>query len=79
MRKLVVTMWISLDGFIAGPNGDMDWVNSIYDEAMGNYEAEVVAGAVGPSRPNSVGLLGLSRRGVSRGCLRGRGVLRRRL
>ena len=43
MRKLVVTMWISLDGFIAGPNGDMDWVNSIYDEAMGNYEAEVVA------------------------------------
>ena len=45
MRKIVVSMWITLDGFIAGPNGDMDWVNAIFDEAMANYEAEVVGAA----------------------------------
>src|SRR5258707_15708039 len=26
MRKVIVTMWVTLDGFIAGPNGEMDWV-----------------------------------------------------
>jgi len=45
MRKLVVSMWITLDGFIAGPNGAMDWVNAIFDEAMANYEAEVLGAA----------------------------------
>jgi dihydrofolate reductase len=45
MRKLVVSMWITLDGFIAGPNGAMDWVNAIFDEAMANYEAGVLSTA----------------------------------
>lgn len=27
MRKLISFMHISLDGFVAGPNGEMDWIN----------------------------------------------------
>jgi dihydrofolate reductase len=38
-------MWITLDGFIAGPNGEMDWVGQFYDEAMGNYEDNLVSSA----------------------------------
>lgn len=36
MRKILVTMWITLDGFIAGPNGEMDWIQS--DDELGAYE-----------------------------------------
>jgi dihydrofolate reductase len=43
MRKIVVTMWVTLDGFIAGPNQEMDWV--MVDEAMGNYEGNLVSTA----------------------------------
>ncbi len=45
MRKIIVTMWMTLDGFIAGPNGEMDWVGESYDEAMGNYESDLVSTA----------------------------------
>lgn len=31
MRKLVLLMHTSLDGFVAGPNGEMDWI-SVNDE-----------------------------------------------
>ena len=44
MRKLVVTSWMTLDGFVAGPNNEMDWVGRFYDEAMGEYETELVRG-----------------------------------
>jgi dihydrofolate reductase len=44
MRKLIVTSWITLDGFVAGPNDEMDWVGRFYDEAMGEYETELVRG-----------------------------------
>jgi dihydrofolate reductase len=27
MRKIVSFMHVSLDGFVAGPNGEMDWIN----------------------------------------------------
>lgn len=27
MRKLVLFMHVSVDGFVAGPNGEMDWIN----------------------------------------------------
>jgi dihydrofolate reductase len=43
MRKIVTTTWVTLDGFIAGPNGEMDWV--MVDEEMGNYEYDVVSAA----------------------------------
>lgn len=45
MRKVIVTMWVTLDGFVAGPNGEMDWVTSNYDEAMGKYEDDIVSAA----------------------------------
>jgi dihydrofolate reductase len=43
MRKIITTMWVTLDGFIAGPNGEMDWIAEIYDEAMGTYENDLVS------------------------------------
>ncbi|GER91489.1 hypothetical protein KDW_56510 [Dictyobacter vulcani] len=45
MRKIITTMWVSLDGFIAGPNGEMDWIGELYDEAMGVYEHNFVSSA----------------------------------
>ena len=45
MRKLIVTMWVTLDGYIAGPNGELDWVTSGYDKDMGQYEDAVVSAA----------------------------------
>ncbi|HET9823733.1 MAG TPA: dihydrofolate reductase family protein [Chitinophagaceae bacterium] len=42
MRKIVLFMHISLDGFAAGPNGEMDWINvddEIFDYA-GNQTDE---------------------------------------
>jgi dihydrofolate reductase len=43
MRKVIVTMWVTLDGFIAGPNNDMSWIR--VDEAMGTYENDLVSAA----------------------------------
>jgi dihydrofolate reductase len=45
MRKIITTTWVTLDGFIAGPNGEMDWIEEIYDEAMGKYEYDLVSSA----------------------------------
>jgi dihydrofolate reductase len=35
MRKIVQFMHVSLDGFVAGPNGEMDWI--IVDESLFDY------------------------------------------
>ena len=43
MRKIITTTWITLDGFIAGPNEAMDWV--MVDQDMGQYEDETVSAA----------------------------------
>lgn len=43
MRKLITTTWISLDGFIAGPNGEMDWI--MVEDEMGAYEDAIVTSA----------------------------------
>ena len=45
MGRLIVTMWMTLDGFIAGPNNEMDWVAAHYDDAMGKYENDLVSAA----------------------------------
>jgi dihydrofolate reductase len=45
MRKIIVTMWVTLDGFIAGPSGEMDWVGQLYDDAMAVYESALVNSA----------------------------------
>jgi len=44
MRKLIVTSWITLDGFVAGPDNELDWVGRFYDQAMGEYETDLVRG-----------------------------------
>jgi dihydrofolate reductase len=40
MRKIIATMWVSLDGFVAGPDDGMDWVR--LDEQMMAYEQALV-------------------------------------
>ena len=45
MRKIIVTMWVTLDGFIAGPNNEMGFVGEYYDAAMGQYEYDLVSAA----------------------------------
>lgn len=35
MRKVVEFMHVSLDGFVAGPNGEMDWI--LIDDAMFDF------------------------------------------
>ncbi|HLH63954.1 MAG TPA: dihydrofolate reductase family protein [Ktedonobacteraceae bacterium] len=43
MRKIIITTWVTLDGFIAGPNGEMDWVR--VEEEMGKYEDDLMSAA----------------------------------
>ncbi|MBK5279004.1 MAG: dihydrofolate reductase [Bacteroidia bacterium] len=38
MRKLVLFMHTSLDGFVAGPNGEMDWIK--VDDEMFDYAGQ---------------------------------------
>ena len=40
MRKIVLTEWITLDGYVAGPNNDMSFVGQFFDETMGQYESD---------------------------------------
>lgn len=39
MRKLVLLMHTSLDGFVAGPNGEMDWIK--FDDELWDYVGKV--------------------------------------
>ena len=39
MRKLIFFMHISLDGFVAGLNGEMDWIN--IDDTMFDFVATI--------------------------------------
>src|SRR5689334_23381919 len=36
MRKLILFMHMSLDGFVCGPNGELDWATT-KDDKMGKY------------------------------------------
>ena len=42
MRKIVLTEWVSLDGFTAGPNNDMSYVGESFDADMGEYESTIL-------------------------------------
>lgn len=37
MRKLKMQMHLSLDGFVCGPNDEMDWITWNMDEELGKY------------------------------------------
>jgi dihydrofolate reductase len=41
MRKIISFMHVSLDGFVAGPNGELDWAN--VDEELFNYVGERIS------------------------------------
>ena len=40
MRKIIVSNYVSLDGFIAGPNGEIDWF--VWDEEMAKYSRNLL-------------------------------------
>ena len=33
MRKVILDMLVTLDGFFEGPNGELDWTFVVWDEA----------------------------------------------
>lgn len=35
MRKIIVSMHVTLDGFVAGPNGEMDWIS--FDDELFDF------------------------------------------
>jgi dihydrofolate reductase len=41
VRKIIVSERVTLDGFIAGLQGEMDWMEEFFDEALANYESEL--------------------------------------
>lgn len=42
MRKIKLQMQVSLDGFVCGPNGEMDWTTWNWDDALKNYVKELM-------------------------------------
>jgi len=43
MRKLKLQMQVSLDGFVAGPNNEMDWMTWNWDDKLKAYVQEITA------------------------------------
>lgn len=41
MRKLKLQVQMSVDGYIAGPNGEMDWMIWNWDDELKNYVKEI--------------------------------------
>jgi dihydrofolate reductase len=41
MRNIIVSMRVTLDGLIAGPQGEMEWMEEFFDEALATYESEL--------------------------------------
>ena len=41
MRKLKLQVQMTVDGFIAGPNGEMDWTNRNWDNELKNYVEKI--------------------------------------
>lgn len=37
MRKLKLQMQLSVNGYVAGPNGEMDWMTWSWDDSLKNY------------------------------------------
>jgi dihydrofolate reductase len=45
MAKLILLMHVSLDGYMAGPNGEMDWI--IFDDELNNHVTTIWKNAGG--------------------------------
>jgi len=42
MRKLILKMSISLDGFVSGPNGEIDWIFRSTDESASAWTVDIL-------------------------------------
>lgn len=42
MRKLILKMSVSLDGFVSGPNGEIDWIFRSMDEGVMAWTVEIL-------------------------------------
>lgn len=47
MRKVVLFMHVSLDGFVSGPNGELNWIS--YDQDLMDAADEIVKTVGSPS------------------------------
>lgn len=47
MRKLKLQVQVSVDGFLAGPGGEMDWMTFAWDEALNRHVEGLTAGVDG--------------------------------
>ena len=43
MRKLKLQMQLSVDGYVAGPNGEMDWMTWNMDDELKSYIMGITA------------------------------------
>jgi hypothetical protein len=34
LRKIIAALQVSVDGFIEGPNGELDWAMALYESAI---------------------------------------------
>lgn len=42
MRRIIASEFVSVDGYIAGPTGDMGWVTKNFNEEMGKYAGRLM-------------------------------------
>ncbi len=42
MRKIIASTFVTLDGFVVGPNEDMSWVMNNFNEEMGEYAGDLM-------------------------------------
>src|SRR5437660_688119 len=41
LKNIIVSIRVTLDDFIAGPHGEMDWMEEFFDESLATYESEL--------------------------------------
>lgn len=41
LRTIIVSERVTLDGFVAGPQGELEWMEAFFDEALASYESEL--------------------------------------
>ncbi|MEU8266671.1 dihydrofolate reductase family protein [Sphaerisporangium sp. NPDC049002] len=44
MRKVILAQFVTLDGFVEGPGGELDWNIGVFDSGMEGYADEQITG-----------------------------------